>query len=29
VKKEIHKLFINNVRKNWVIITTKNSQSLI
>ena len=23
VKREIHKLFIKNVRKNWVIITTK------
>ena len=29
VKKEIHKLFIKNVRKNWVIVTTKNTQSLI
>lgn len=28
VKKEIHKLFVKNVRKNWVIVTTKNSQSL-
>jgi len=29
VKKEIHKLFIKNVRKNWVIAATKNTQSLI
>ena len=29
VKKEIHKLFIKNVRKNWVIAATKNPQSLI
>ncbi len=28
VKKEIHKLFVQNVRKNWVIVTTKNTQSL-
>ncbi len=29
VKKEIHKLFIKNARKNWVIAATKNPQSLI